>query len=666
MYGKYDKTSGWTGGEKVLAVAYDVPVPGFHTRTCANIRLWSSKPRRQFDLQSFNAGNYQASVQEQQMAEQITSVLYPNDNTMQGKELRLKQQYFFVSATMQDILARFTAEELDKGKVITWTLLPERVAIQLNDTHPSLAIPELMRLLMDQEGLDWDLAWSLTTRIFSFTNHTVLPEAMEKWPLTMLSSMLPRLFSIILDINLFFLQEVERRFPGDRAMLTRMSIVEEGPTQQVRMAHLAIIGSHAVNGVAELHSKLIRETVFADFVKFFKSTNVGVGSNAAFQSNAPGFFQNKTNGITPRRWLHQANPGLSALITEILHTDKWLVNLDMLDQLKNSAENKSFQHVWHQVKRECKQRLLTRVIMNKCRDQLQGALIEDVDEWLFDVQVKRIHEYKRQLMNALHVIYKYLELGANSDHHTNHQGSASSSSPPPPPRRRRLVMLGGKAAPGYTMAKLVIKLINSISQVINADPQTRSHLLLFFIPDYNVSLAELIIPGSDMSQHISTAGTEASGTSNMKFALNGGLLLGTLDGATIEIKQAAGEESCFIFGAKAEEVEDLRHEQRYHPGLQNESLSKVIAAIKSGMFGDPEPFMPLLDSLNPGSDYYLINHDFPLYLEAQARVENMYFENRQAWLKASIMTTASMGKFSSDRTIAEYARDIWGIKLSFR
>jgi glycogen phosphorylase len=453
------------------------------------------------------------------MAENITSVLYPNDNTMAGKELRLIQQYFFVSATLQDIIRRFRKQEN-----LGWEEFPSKVAIQLNDTHPTLGIVELQRLLIDEYGLKWDDAWDIVTRTFSFTNHTVLPEALEKWPVPLMQSLLPRHLQIILDINLFFLQRVEHKFPGEWQRLARMSLIEESPaSQQIRMANLAIVGSHRVNGVAGLHTQLIKTTIFSDFVDFDGDQK----------------FVNRTNGITPRRWLHQANPNLSELITHSLGSTDWLVNLDLLQSLKKKINDESFLSAWSQIKLENKRRLALQ-IEQRCEVKVDP-------EAMFDVQVKRIHEYKRQFMNILGVMYRYLQLKKKKS-----SGWV-----------KKVVIFGGKAAPGYFIAKLVIKLILSVASTINSDSDTSSHLKVVFIPDYNVSLAEFIVPASDISQHISTAGTEASGTSNMKFVLNGGLLLGTFDGANIEIGEEIGEENWFCFGARSEQVSTLRSTNKY-------------------------------------------------------------------------------------------------------
>ncbi|CAG8555409.1 4527_t:CDS:10 [Ambispora leptoticha] len=594
--------SRWEGGDAVQAVAYDVPIPGYGTKNCINIRLWSSKPKRQFDLSRFNEGEYEQAVQEQMKAENITAVLYPNDNHMVGKELRLKQQYFWVAASLSDIIRRFKKTERD------WDQFPEKVAIQLNDTHPTLAIVELQRILVDEEGLNWDDAWDIVTRTFAFTNHTVLPEAMEKWPVPMVEYLLPRHMQIIFDVNLFFLQKVEQQYPNDRDVLARMSIIEEATPQFVRMAHLAVVGSHRVNGVAALHSNLIKTTIFKDFVKYFGADK----------------FENKTNGITPRRWLHQANPKLSELITEALGHKKWLKDLNLLKNLEQHVKNKDFRRRWIAVKHSNKVRLA---------EYIKSKTGIDVNpNSLFDVQVKRIHEYKRQFMNILGVIHRYHELKSLT----------------PEERQNvvpRVVIFGGKAAPGYYIAKLVIKLINNVSAVVNADESIEDLLKVVFIPDYNVSLAEIIIPASDISQHISTAGTEASGTSNMKFVLNGGLILGTVDGANIEIHEEIGDDNIFLY-----------RNVPIDPALQS-----VITSIETGNFGDARIFSPLINTLTFGKDYYLISDDFGSYLDAQKLVDEAY-KDQDDWSKKSILCTARMGFFSSDRAIREYAEQIWEVK----
>ncbi|CAG8458241.1 11217_t:CDS:10 [Ambispora gerdemannii] len=608
----------WEGGDGVQAVAYDVPIPGYGTKNCINIRLWSSKPKRQFDLSRFNAGEYEQAVNEQMKAENITAVLYPNDNHMVGKELRLKQQFFWVYASLADIIRRF--KKTDRA----WDQFPEKVAIQLNDTHPTLAIVELQRILVDQEGLDWDDAWDIVTRTFAFTNHTVLPEAMEKWHVPMVEYLLPRHMQIIFDINLFFLQKVEKQFPNDRDILAKLSIIEEATPQSVRMAHLAIVGSHRVNGVAALHSNLIKTTIFKDFVKFY----------------GPKKFENKTNGITPRRWLHQANPKLSNLITEALGDKKWLKDLSLLKNLEPHAKSKDYRRRWKAVKHSNKVRLAEYIKAKTGIDANPNSL--------FDVQVKRIHEYKRQFMNILGVIHRYHYLKSLT-----------------PEERRdivpRVVIFGGKAAPGYHIAKLVIKLINSVSATVNADESIEDLLKVVFIPDYNVSLAEIIIPASDISQHISTAGTEASGTSNMKFVLNGGLILGTVDGANIEINEEIGDDNIFLFGHLADRVDDLRHAHRYRNVPMDPDLQSVITSIETGNFGDSRIFAPLINTLTFGKDYYLLSDDFGSYLDAQKLVDEAY-KDEDEWCKKSILCTARMGFFSSDRAIREYADQIWDLK----
>ncbi|KAF8624321.1 hypothetical protein AX15_005950 [Amanita polypyramis BW_CC] len=614
----------WIGGQEVLAMAYDVMIPGYHTKTTNNLRLWESKPKRGFDLNSFNAGNYEKAVESSNSAEAITSVLYPNDHTTFGKELRLKQQYFWTAASLADIIRRFR----NLGK--PFTEFPDYVAIQLNDTHPTLAIPELMRILVDEEDIIWDAAWQIVTNTFFYTNHTVLPEALEKWPIPLIEHLLPRHLQIIYDINLFFLQAVEKKFPGDRDRLARMSLIEEGYPKQVRMAHLAAIGSRKVNGVAELHSELLRTTILKDFVEF-----EGISK-----------FGNVTNGITPRRWLDQCNPNLSLLISQTLKLDKnvWLKDLTKLEGLLPFAEDKDFREKWAAIKQGNKERLARHV-------QATLGLTVNTDA-MFDVQIKRLHEYKRQTMNILAVIHRYLTLKEMS----------------PEERRkvnRKVVFFAGKAAPAYYIAKLTIRLIVNVARVINADPDTKDYLTLYFLPDYAVSLAEILIPASDISQHISTAGTEASGTSNMKFCLNGGLLLGTVDGANIEIAEEVGDGNVFFFGHLTPAVEDLRHQHVYHPVPIEQkcpALARVISTIASGHFGDGAAYQPLLSTILQ-HDYYLITDDFDSYIQALKMVDEAYID-REEWIKKSIRTVAKMGKFSSDRAINEYAESYWNLETT--
>ncbi|KAF5378620.1 hypothetical protein D9615_007189 [Tricholomella constricta] len=641
FYGQAERLDGkgraqWTGGQEVLAIAYDVMIPGYGTQTTNNLRLWESRPKRGFDLNSFNAGNYEGAVESSNSAEAITSVLYPNDHTTFGKELRLKQQYFWTAASLADILRRF--KNLDKPI----TEFPEYAAIQLNDTHPTLAIPELMRVLIDEEELDWNTAWGIVTNTFFYTNHTVLPEALEKWPVPLIEHVLPRHMQIIYDIvslRSFFLTRtlsdasssrtsVERKFPHDRERLARMSLIEEGQPKQVRMAHLACIGSRKVNGVAELHSDLVRTTILKDFVEF-----EGISK-----------FGNVTNGITPRRWLDQCNPELSALISKTLKLDKtvWLKDLTKLEGLLPFTEDKAFCKEWAAIKQRNKERLAHHV-------ELTLGLKVNTNA-LFDVQIKRLHEYKRQTLNILGVIHRYLTLKNMT----------------PAKRKKvvnRVVFFAGKAAPAYYIAKLTIRLIVNVARIINADPDTKDHLTLYFLPDYSVSLAEVLIPASNISQHISTAGTEASGTSNMKFCLNGGLLLGTVDGANIEIAEEVGESNVFFFGHLTPAVEDLRFQHLYHPvPLEQKcpALAHVLNQVSAGLFGDGHVYEPLLNTVRQG-DYYLLSDDFDSYIAALGMVDEAYSDSEE-WVKKSIRTTAKMGKFSSDRAINEYAESYWNIE----
>ncbi|KAI6125907.1 glycosyltransferase family 35 protein [Pisolithus croceorrhizus] len=615
----------WYGGQEVLAIAYDVTIPGYDTRNTNNLRLWGSMPKRGFDLQSFNAsqaGNYEQAIESSNGAAAITSVLYPNDQTTFGKELRLKQQYFWTAASLADIMRRFR----NLGKPLIE--LPDYIAIQLNDTHPTLAIPELMRILIDEEDLPWDVAWHIVTNTFFFTNHTVLPEALEKWPVPLIEHLLPRHMQIIYDINLNFLQAVEHKFPGDNDRLARMSLIEENHPKYVRMAHLACIGSRKVNGVAELHSELVRTTILKDFVDFF-----GVSK-----------FGNVTNGITPRRWLAQCNPGLTDLITRTINTPKniWLKDLSKLEELLKFVEDEDFREEWAAVKQANKERLAHYV-------QVTFGLNVNTKA-MFDVQIKRLHEYKRQTLNILGVIHRYLTLKAML----------------PSERKKvtpRNVFFAGKAAPGYHIAKLTIRLIVNVARVVNADPDTKNYLNVFFLPDYSVTMAEILIPASDISQHISTAGTEASGTSNMKFCLNGGLLLGTVDGANIEIAEEVGSENVFFFGHLTPAVEELRYQHQHHPvpvEEKSQDLARVLDQISAGLFGDGSVYEPLLNTIRQ-VDHYLITDDFDSYIEALRIVDDEY-DDRTEWIKKSIRTTAKMGKFSSDRAIQDYAQEYWNIE----
>ncbi|EHA55026.1 glycogen phosphorylase [Pyricularia oryzae 70-15] len=615
------KTSAnWVGGETVTAIAYDMPIPGYATPTTNNLRLWSSKAASgEFDFQKFNSGEYESSVADQQRAETISAVLYPNDNLERGKELRLKQQYFWVAASLYDIVRRF------KKSKRAWREFPEQVAIQLNDTHPTLAVVELQRILIDLEGLDWDDAWNIVQSTFGYTNHTVLPEALEKWPVGLIQHLLPRHLQIIYDINLFFLQSVERQFPGDRDLLSRVSIIEEGQTKMVRMAHLAIIGSHKVNGVAELHSDLIKTTIFRDFVEIF----------------GPDKFTNVTNGITPRRWLHQANPKLSELISTKCGSYDFLKDLTGLNELEKWVKDEEFRKEWAAIKRSNKARLADYI------KRTTGVTVSP--DALFDVQVKRIHEYKRQQMNIFGVIHRYLALKAMTPEEREKQ-------------LPRVSIFGGKAAPGYWMAKQIIHLINSVGAVVNKDEDIGDKLKVVFLEDYNVSKAEMIIPANDLSEHISTAGTEASGTSNMKFVLNGGLIIGTCDGANIEITREIGENNIFLFGNLAEDVEDLRHAHTYgKTHAIDPELLKVFDAIQAGKFGEPQNFGSLIAAIKDHGDYYLVSDDFSSYLDTHKLVDESY-RDQEGWITKCITSVARMGFFTSDRCINEYAEEIWNIE----
>lgn len=610
----------WEDGEIVQAIAYDVPIPGYGTSTTNNLRLWSSKPSSgEFDFQKFNSGDYEGAIRDQQRAETISAVLYPNDNISEGKELRLKQQYFWVAASLHDIVRRF------KKTHRPWSQFPEQVAIQLNDTHPTLAIVELQRIFVDIEHLSWDQAWELVVATFGYTNHTVLPEALEKWPVPLMQHLLPRHLQIIYEINLFFLQSVERKFPKDRDLLRRVSIIEESQPQLVRMAYLAIIGSHKVNGVAELHSDLIKATIFKEFVEIY----------------GPDKFTNVTNGITPRRWLHQANPKLSDLIASKLGGYDFLKELSLLEGLKAYVDDPEFRRDWMEIKLANKIRLAKYI-----RDTTSIVVNPHA---LFDIQVKRIHEYKRQQMNIFGVIHRYLRLKEMT------------------PQERKLCVprvsiFGGKAAPGYWMAKTIIRLINAVGDVVNKDREIGDYLKVVFIEDYNVSKAEMICPASDISEHISTAGTEASGTSNMKFVLNGGLIIGTMDGANIEITREIGEENIFLCGNLAEDVDELRHRHRYGQVEMDPKLRAVCDELEKGTFGDPEMYESLVSSLTKG-DYYLVSDDFSSYLATQDLVDEAY-KDRDGWATKSINSAASMGFFSADRCINEYADMIWNIEPS--
>jgi len=609
----------WTDTEEIMAMAYDTPIPGYGGHTVNTLRLWSAKSSRIFDLQCFNQGEYLKAVEAKERSETLSKVLYPDDTTEKGRELRLRQEYFFVSASLQDILRRYLSIHNDiRG-------LPEKVAIQLNDTHPALSVPELMRLLLDRHYLDWKTAWDMCVRIFSYTNHTLMPEALETWPLPVLGNLLPRHLQIIYEINWQFLQEVRHLYPGDNELLRRISIIDESGEKRVRMGHLAFVASHRVNGVAVLHTELMKRTIFADFAQLY-----------------PDRIVNKTNGITPRRWLNEANPALTALLNQHVNP-KWITQLELLEQLVPLAETASFRQAFYEVKQINKQRLATYV-----KDTLKLELDPDS---LFDVHVKRIHEYKRQLLNVLHVITRYNRIRAN----------------PTAPVLKRTVIFAGKSAPGYAQAKRIIKLINDVADVINHDPVVAGRLTVVFIPNYEVSNAQRIIPAADLSEQISAAGTEASGTGNMKLALNGALTIGTLDGANIEIREQVGAENFFLFGLTSNEVMQLR-QTGYNPWdyyHSNAELRQALDLINSDYFspGHPERFRPLFDSLTQGGDQYVLLADYAAYIACQAQVDQLY-QQPDAWTRKAILNVAHMGYFSTDRTIREYAKEIWQLSAS--
>jgi glycogen phosphorylase len=605
----------WEDGEEVIAMAYDYPTPGYGAKNVNNLRLWAAKATRDFDLDYFNEGDYIRAVREKAESETISMVLYPNDATAMGRELRLKQEYFFVSASIQDILDRH--EHL--GYRISE--LPEKVAIQLNDTHPAIAIAELMRILLDKHRLPWRTAWEITKAVFAYTNHTLMPEALETWPVTLMERVLPRHMQIIFEINFNFLVEVRHTFPGDNQIVKRLSLIDEEGGRRVRMAHLAVVGSHKINGVAALHTELLKQTLFKDFYRIW-----------------PERFVNITNGITPRLWLNQANPDLAAVISE--HIGKgWVMELEQLTQMEPWVENPRCREEFRQVKRKNKERLA---------DFIRSTMGIEVDTAaLFDVQIKRIHEYKRQLLNILHIIAFYNRLrGGHGD-----------------TQARRVAIFGGKAAPSYVRAKEVIRLINDVAEFINHDPAVDGRLKVVFIPNYDVSTAALIIPAADVSEQISTAGTEASGTGNMKLALNGALTVGTLDGANIEIREAVGEDNIFIFGMNAEEVAALKA-SGYRPVeyyQRNEELRRAIDMIREGFFSPAEPqrYRGLVHDLLT-RDSFMVLADFASYLAIQEQVDRLY-QDPDAWSRKAMLNTARMGYFSIDRTVKQYAEDVWGI-----
>ncbi|XP_061854331.1 glycogen phosphorylase, liver form [Colius striatus] len=629
FYGRVEHTdtgTKWVDTQVVLALPYDTPVPGYMNNTVNTMRLWSARAPNDFNLRDFNVGDYIQAVLDRNLAENISRVLYPNDNFFEGKELRLKQEYFVVAATLQDIIRRFKASKFGSMESVrtVFDSFPDQVAIQLNDTHPAMAIPELMRIFVDIEKLPWNKAWDITKRTFAYTNHTVLPEALERWPVDLVEKLLPRHLQIIYEINQKHLDHIASLFPDDVDRLRRMSLIEEGGSKRINMAHLCIVGSHAINGVAKIHSEIVKTQVFKDF--------------AALE---PEKFQNKTNGITPRRWLLLCNPGLAELIAEKIGED-YVRDLSQLTKLHEFVDDDLFIREVAKVKQE-----------NKVKFALyleKEYKVKINPSSMFDVHVKRIHEYKRQLMNCLHIITMYNRIRRD-------------------PMRLfvpRTVIIGGKAAPGYHMAKMIIKLINAVAQVVNNDPAVGSKLKVIFLENYRVSLAEKVIPATDLSEQISTAGTEASGTGNMKFMLNGALTIGTMDGANVEMAEEAGEENLFIFGMRVEDVTELDREgynaQEFYERLPE--LKQAIDQIKSGFFSPNEPdlFKDVINMLFH-HDRFKVFADYEAYVKCQEKVSELYL-NSKAWTKMVIRNIAAAGKFSSDRTIKEYARDIWHVEPS--
>jgi len=610
--------SKWVDAQILIGIPYDMPIVGYGGRTTNFLRLYSARSSREFDMQIFNQGDYLKAVELKIATEIISKVLYPSDSVKAGRELRLVQEYFLVACAIQDIIRRYVASHA------TFDQFPDKVAIQLNDTHPALAVAELMRIFLDDYDLPWDTAWEITHASLGYTNHSLLPEAMERWPIALFEYVLPRHLQIIYDINHRFLEHVATVWPGDLERLRRLSLIEEGEQKQVRMAHLAIVGSHSVNGVAALHTELIKTSLVPDFYQLW-----------------PERFNNKTNGVTQRRWLLQANPLLAHLICDAIG-DGWIVDLDKLSGLERFADDQGFQREFSQIKRANKERL-ARVIKDTTQVTVDPAS-------LFDIQVKRIHEYKRQLLNVMHIIHEYLCLVEDDVE----------------PLVPRTYIFAGKAAPGYWAAKQVIKLINNVGHVVNHDPKVRGLLRVVFIPDYRVSLAERIIPAADVSEQISTAGKEASGTSNMKFAMNGALTVGTSDGANIEIMQEVGRENIFIFGLTAEEISRMRDEFTYNPRDYYDRLpyvKRIMDALNSNLFCPFEPglFSWIYQAILDYGDEYFHLADLPSYLEVQEQA-GREFQDSTLWARKAILNVARIGKFSSDRTVREYAREIWHIK----
>ncbi|MCL1112745.1 glycogen/starch/alpha-glucan phosphorylase [Shewanella basaltis] len=604
----------WSNTQNVLAVPYDMPIPGFKNGRINTLRLWKAEANDEFDLAEFNDGDYAEAVATKNLAEQITMVLYPNDASVNGKELRLRQQYFLSSASLQDLLARYVAKFGED-----FSEFSRRNVLQLNDTHPSIAVPELMRLLMDKYGLGWDQAWDITSQSMAYTNHTLLPEALERWPVSMMKNMLPRIVEIIFEINARYLETVAHHWPGDIKKLAEMSIIEEGAEQQIRMAYLAIVASFSVNGVAGLHTELLKQGLFSDFYQLW-----------------PHKFNNKTNGVTPRRWLAYCNPKLAALMTRRLG-DEWITDLTRLAAINAFTKDKAFVNEWAQIKLANKEAL--------CEFVEQQCGVNFDPKMMFDVQVKRIHEYKRQLLNILHVIHLYRRIL---------NGDTEGMAP-------RCVLIGGKAAPGYAMAKQIIKLANNVAHMVNSDPLVTPYLRMAFLPNYNVSAMEKICPGTDLSEQISTAGKEASGTGNMKFMMNGALTIGTLDGANIEMLEEVGKENFFLFGLNAHEVAQAKADYQPQKLIEaSPALSGVMNMLKSGHFNLVEPgiFDHIIASIVDPYDQWMTAADFDSYRIAQEQVSATYLDQAK-WQQMSIRNSAASGRFSSDNTISGYRDDIW-------
>eukprot|EP00930_Biecheleria_cincta_P045964 TRINITY_DN3168_c0_g1_i1.p1 TRINITY_DN3168_c0_g1~~TRINITY_DN3168_c0_g1_i1.p1 ORF type:complete len:1026 (-),score=253.64 TRINITY_DN3168_c0_g1_i1:56-2806(-) len=625
----------WVGGDLMQAMAYDNPIPGFDTYNTNNLRLWRACPAKEFDLDSYSAANFTAAVDQRRKAEDLSAVLYPNDATYAGRELRLRQQYFFVSASLQDLLREFI-----KRPGYKWSELPEKVAVQMNDTHPTIAVAELMRLLVDVKRVPWDQAWDLTRQCLNYTNHTVMPEALEKWPVEMMERMLPRHVQIIGEVNRRWINELVKKYGADSPLVHALSLFEDGDEKKIRMGNLAIMGSNKVNGVAALHTEIIKKATFPEYYR------------VCCDKGQPDKIVNMTNGVTPRRWIHCANPELSAIFTKYLGSHEWLTDMTKLKGMLKFKDDPKLHQEWTAMKQGCKAKLAAFLKTTMDLEIDQDALI--------DIQIKRIHEYKRQFMNILYVIHRYQELKRKS--------AADREKV-----QKRVVLIAGKAASAYVNAKIIIKLINNVSKVINNDPDTSKYLKVAFVPNYRVSAAQVLIPASDISEHISTAGTEASGTSNMKFVMNGGLIVGTMDGANIEIREECGEDTMFIFGCLEHEVPGIAAKAKQGQYPIDGRLQAVFQAIRNGEFSKGEEqahqeFCSLVDKLcnitaagTWDGDKYLVVHDFPSYIDAQNRIDAA-FANKADWCRKSIQAASSMAKFSTDRTISEYADVIWGVK----